>query len=82
MILKEEYRKFVINYEQTLEEFKDDADEYGDKGAKALAKVFKEIAHKIYPLTYKEWLNRELEDALKTEDFNYAQELKREIINL
>lgn len=79
MTLNEKYREFVKKYELELEEFKEDADHYGDPAEKALAKVFKEIAHKMYPLTIKEWLDREFNEAIKIEDFKYAKELKKEI---
>ena len=47
MTIKHKYREFVKQYEQDLEEFKEDADQYGDPAEKALAKVFKEIACKM-----------------------------------
>jgi protein-arginine kinase activator protein McsA len=81
MTLNEKYREFVKQYEQELEEFKEDANQYGGPAEKALAKVFKEIAYKIYPLTIKEWLDRELNEAMEREDFEYAKEIKQEIKN-
>ena len=60
MTPQEKYREFVKTYEQDLESFKEDANQYGGPAEKALANVFEKIAHKIYPLTFKEWLDREL----------------------
>ena len=82
MTIKHKYREFVKQYEQKLEEFKEDADQYGGPAEKALAKVFKEIACKMYPLTIKEWLGRELNEAMEREDFDYAKEIKQEIEKL
>ena len=81
MTLNKKYREFVKTYEQNLESFKEDANQYGGPAEKALANVFKKIAHKIYPLTIKEWLYRELEEAIKRDDFQYANEIKKEIEN-
>jgi len=81
MTLNEKYREFVKEYEQELEAFKKDADHYGNHVEKALAKIFKEIAHKIYPLNIKEWLDKEFNEAMKREDYEYAKQIKKEIEN-
>jgi len=81
MTLNEKYREFVKDYEQELEDFKQSADKYGGPAEKALANVFRKIAHKIYPLTIKEWLDKELKEAIERDDFQYANEIKKEIEN-
>jgi len=81
MTLNQKYREFVKQYERELEEFKIAADQYGDHAEKTLAKIFGEIAHKMYPLNIKEWLNKELEEAIERDDFEYAKEIKKEIEN-
>jgi len=82
MTLNEKYREFVKMYEQDLESFKEDANEYGGPAEKALANIFEKIAHKIYPLTFKEWLDRELKEAIEKDDFEYWNEVRNEINKL
>jgi protein-arginine kinase activator protein McsA len=82
MMLSEKYRDFVIEYEQRLEDYKNSADEHGDQAAKAVASIFKKLAHKMYPLNIKEWLNKELGEAIEREDFEYAKEVKQELENI
>tara|TARA_R110000868_G_scaffold204579_1_gene452680 strand:+ start:987 stop:1241 length:255 start_codon:yes stop_codon:yes gene_type:complete len=81
MTLNQKYREFVKQYEIELEEYKELADLYGNPSQKALASVFKKIAHKMYPLTIQEWLNKELNEAIERQDFEYAKEIKKEIEN-
>ena len=82
MTLSEKYRDFVIEYEQRLKDYKNSADEHGDQVAKAVASIFKKLAHKMYPLNIKEWLNKELGEAIEREDFEYAKEVKQELENI
>jgi hypothetical protein len=79
MTLNEKYREFTKGYEQDLENIKEDVNQYGDSAEKGLANIFKKIAHMMYPLTFKEWLDRELKDAIERDDFQYANEVKQEI---
>ena len=82
MTLNEKYREFTKTYEQDLESFKEDANQYGDPAEKALANIFEKIAYKIYPLTFKEWLDRELKEAIEKDDFEYWNEVRNEINKL
>jgi protein-arginine kinase activator protein McsA len=82
MIFNEKYREFVKTYEQDLESFKKDANQCDDPAKKLLANIMERIAHKMYPLTIKEWMDRELNEAIEKEDFEYAKQVKTEIEKL
>jgi len=82
MTLKKKYRDFVKEFEQRIEDYKNKADEYGGPAEKAIAGIFRKLSHRMYPLSMKQWLEEELEGALKREDFEYAAQVKQEIEKL
>ena len=82
MTIKDEYREFVKSHEKLLEDYKQQADEFGGPAEKAIASIFKKLAHKMYPLTIEEWLNKKLDEAIEKEDFEYANQVKQELEQL
>ena len=84
MTLSEKYREFVKDYEQALDRFcfKNGVEQQEGPAAEAIVNIFKKLASKLYPLTFKEWLDRELKEAIERDDFEYANEVKQEIEKL
>jgi protein-arginine kinase activator protein McsA len=82
MTIKHRYREFVKDHEKLLEDYKQQANEFGGPAEKAIASIFKKLAYKMYPLTIEEWLNKELYESIEKEDFEYASQVKQEIEQL
>jgi hypothetical protein len=74
--LEEKYNKFVFNYWKGVYEMKITSNAVLDN---YIADLFIRLGA---PLTKKEWLNRELQEATSIEDYEYCLQLKNELLNV
>jgi hypothetical protein len=74
--LEEKYNKFVFNYWKGVYEMKITSNALLDN---YIADLFIRLGA---PLTKKEWLNQELQEATNIEDYEYCLQLKNELLNV
>jgi hypothetical protein len=74
--LEEKYNKFVFNYWKGVYEMKITSNAILDN---YIADLFIRLGA---PLTKKEWLGQELQEAISIEDYEYCLQLKNELLNV
>ena len=74
--LEEKYNKFVVNYWKGVYEMKITSNAILDN---YIADLFIRLGA---PLTKKEWLDQELQEATSIEDYEYCLQLKNELLNV
>lgn len=74
--LEEKYNKFVFNYWKGVYEMKITSNAILDN---YIADLFIRLGA---PLTKKEWLDQELQEATSIEDYEYCLQLKNELLNV